>query len=110
MAALPAQTVSLFTLGVGKAWTVRVSFTDAVQPEELVTVTVYAPAVETDILLVVAPVLQLYVPPPEADKVALLPEQTAWLFTVGLGADISLKFQAYSSPIVDGLDPTILIL
>ncbi len=44
-------------IGVGFALTVKALFAVAVQPATLVAVTVYVPAVETEIAAVVAPVL-----------------------------------------------------
>jgi hypothetical protein len=58
VALLPAQILILLTVGVGLAELVTVEFADAVHPNELVPVTVYIPAELTEIVAVVAPVLQ----------------------------------------------------
>ena len=57
VAVAPEQIVGLFTVGVGSVLTVTVPEAVAVHPYELVTVTVYVPAVLVVIAAVVAPVL-----------------------------------------------------
>ena len=59
---------------VGLAFTVSTLLDVAVQPD-VVTVTVYVPAVDTLIPAVVAPVLHTYVPPPLAVNVDEPPAQ-----------------------------------
>ena len=64
---------------VGLLFTVNALLLVAVQPLALVTVTLYAPAVETVIAAVVAPLLHKYEVPPEAVKLVLLPEQIVFV-------------------------------
>jgi hypothetical protein len=64
---------------VGLLFTVNALLLVAVQPLALVTVTLYAPAVETVIAAVVAPLLHRYDVPPEAVKLVLLPVQIVFV-------------------------------
>ena len=85
---MPAQIVSLLTVATGSGLTVTIPLAVAEQPDELVTVTLYRPAVVVLMLAVVAPVLHTYVPPtpaPDAVIVAVLPAHTAGLVTDGVG-------------------------
>ena len=73
--------------GFGKAFTVINLDVLAVQPKAEVTVTVKVPVVATEILVVVAPVLHTYVPPPVPVSVALAPAQMIPSF--GVSPDVS---------------------
>ena len=86
VAVAPAHIVGLFTVGVGSAFTVTVPEAVSVHPAALVAVTVYVPAVEVVIEVVVALVLHTYEVPPVAVSVAVAPEHMVALFTVGEGS------------------------
>jgi hypothetical protein len=89
----PAQIVGELTVTVGKGVTVTVDTAVFVHPDWVpVTVYVVVEAGETEIGFVLAPVLQLYVVPPEPVSVAEAPAQMVGELTVTVGNGVTVTF------------------